>query len=279
MDFSKPSRARSLGLYFAKPLSRIVTSRGIYKSAWLMHIYFNFLIGKGSGTGWNMEEEVKAAISTIHRPNPTVLDIGANVGKWSKTLLAHLPEAKVFMCEPSPSCQVAIGKLNLSNAKLLPYAAGEKSEHAVLYTSRDCDGSGSLHQHVDSYFAGRSYQATDVQTITVDEIAESNGLDFIDFMKMDIEGHELFALRGARKCLANRQIGGLLFEFGLCNLNSRTYFKDFWDLLSNDFRIYRITPGGRPLLVEEYYEDLEFFRGATNYIAELKSHPFKAGGV
>jgi hypothetical protein len=95
---------------------------------------------------------------------------------------------------------------------------------------------------------------------------------------MDIEGHELFALRGAQKCLANHRIGGLLFEFGFGNINSRTFLKDFWDLLSPDFRIYRVTPSGIPLLINEYYEDLEYFRGATNYIAELKSHPFKNAG-
>jgi FkbM family methyltransferase len=278
MDFSKPSRARSLGLYIARPLSRILTQPGIYKRVWLMDVYFNFLIGKGAGTGWDMKDEIEAATGIIHRRNPTVLDIGANVGKWSKMLLAKLPEARVFQCEPSPTSQAEIRKLNLPNSTLLPYAVGERAEKAVLYTSRDCDGSASLHARVDTYFSTRSYQAINVETITIDEIAESNQLDFIDFIKMDIEGHELFALRGAQKCLANRRIGALLFEFGFGNINSRTFFKDFWDLLSPDFRIYRVTPSGKPLVLEEYYEDLEYFRGATNYIAELKSHPLKTTG-
>lgn len=278
MDFSKPSLGRSLGLYFARPLSRILTQPGIYRRAWLIDVYFNFLIGKGAGTGWDMENEIKAAAGLIYRRNPTVFDIGANVGKWSKMLLAKLPEARVFMCEPSPTSQAEIRKLNLHNATLLPLAAGERAEKAVLYSSRGCDGSASLHARVDTYFSKRTYEAIDIETITVDEIAESNHLDFIDFIKMDIEGHELFALRGAQKCLANRRIGALLFEFGFGNINSRTFFKDFWDLLAPDFRIYRITPSGKPQLLEEYYEDLEYFRGGTNYIAELKSHPLKTGG-
>lgn len=248
MDFSKPSRSHTLGLYFARPLSRILTLPGIYKKVWLMDVYFNFLIGKGSGTGWDMEDEINAAAGMIYRRNPTVLDIGANVGRWSKLLLAKLPEARVLMCEPSPTSQAEIRKLSLPNTALLPFAVGQRAEKAVLYSSRDHDGSASLHARVDTYFSKRTYEAIDVETIAIDEIAETNHLDFIDFIKMDIEGHELFALRGAQKCLASRRIGALLFEFGFGNINSRTFFKDFWDLLAPDFSIYRITPSGEPLL-------------------------------
>ena len=66
--------------------------------------YLNFLLGKGSGVGWNMEEEIAAARTRIHRPNPVVFDIGANVGTWTQQLLAAIPDAKVFMFEPSSQC-------------------------------------------------------------------------------------------------------------------------------------------------------------------------------
>jgi hypothetical protein len=89
-------------------------------------------------------------------------------------------------------------------------------------------------------------------------------------MKMDIEGHELFALRGAQRALTSRKIGALSFEFGCGNINSRTFFRDFWNLLNGSgFDIWRIAPGGREVRIIEYYEDLEYFRGATNYVAAL----------
>jgi hypothetical protein len=52
-------------------------------------------------------------------------------------------------------------------------------------------------------------------------------------MKMDIEGHELFALRGAKRALARGVIRPLSFEFGTGNINSRTFFRDYWDLLTS----------------------------------------------
>jgi hypothetical protein len=66
-------------------------------------------------------------------------------------------------------------------------------------------------------------------------------------MKMDIEGHELFALRGAQRSLAAGKIGALAFEFGCGDINSRTFFRDYWELLTAaNFAIYRIPPMARP---------------------------------
>jgi FkbM family methyltransferase len=279
IDFSKGSRLRSLGLYLAKPLSRMLTQPVLFKKVWLFEVYFEFLIGKGAGTGWDMREEIKASATVIYRPKPNVLDVGANVGRWSESFLSAYPAARIIMCEPNPTSQAQIRGRNLTTATLLPVAVGDKAGSAVLFSSRDCDGSASLHERVDTYFATREYEKIEVQTTTIDQIAQEHSLDFIDFIKMDIEGHELFALRGAQKCLAEKRIGGLLFEFGFGNINSRTFLKDFWDILGKDFYLYRVTPGGTPLRIHTYYEDLEYFRGATNYIAELKAHPYRCSSV
>jgi FkbM family methyltransferase len=222
-----------------------------------------------------MEDEVNAALKSIYRPKPIILDVGANVGSWSQLLLEKLPEAKVFMFEPAPTSQAEIRKLNLRNATLLPFAAGEKTGKASLYSSENCDGSASLHARLDTYFSKKNYETIEIETTAIDEIIEAKSLDFIDFMKMDIEGHEVFALRGAQKTMRAHRVGALLFEFGLGNINSRTFFKDFWEMLSPDYWIYRVTPSGTRLPVAEYYEDLEYFRGVTNYIAELKEHPYR----
>jgi hypothetical protein len=88
-------------------------------------------------------------------------------------------------------------------------------------------------------------------------------------MKMDIEGHELSALRGAANALGTGVIRALAFEFGSGNINSRTFFRDYWELLtkSHNYRIRRVLPGGRLLPVDRYSEELEYFRGVTNYVA------------
>lgn len=266
---------KRLGKLMGKPLSWLICARPFYTPVRLVDAYLNFLAGKGAGTGWDMAEEVRAAVRCIHRPRPTIFDLGANVGDWSQRLLQELPEATVYLFEPSPGCQAAIREKQLPRATLLPYAAGEQAGRALLHFSSETDGSASLHVRGDTPFRELTYQAREVEVVTIDQVIESKQIAFVDFMKMDIEGNELFALRGARQALAARKIGALSFEFGCTNVNSRTFFKDFWDLLTaSGYSLARITPGGSPVAIGEYYEDLEYFRGATNYVAKLMQHPY-----
>ena len=56
------------------------------------------------------------------------------------------------------------------------------------------------------------------------------------------------------------------FEFGGCNIGTRTYFQDFWYFFkSHHFILYRITPiGAEP--INQYKESEEYF-STTNYVA------------
>lgn len=271
MQLNKPSFANRLGKSAAKPLSRIACSRWFYNPCRVLDAYLNFLIGKGSGTGWDMREEVRAAVSRIHRPQPLIFDVGANVGNWTESVLQAVPNAKVYLFDPSPGCQAAIRERKLLGVTLIPCALGETPGQAAYHSSSTTDGSASLHARRDTPFQDLIYKTTTVEVSTIDQILESQKINFVDFLKMDIEGHELFALRGARQSLASRKIGALSFEFGCGNINSRTFFRDFWELLTEaGFSIWRIAPSGKDILVSDYYEDMEYFRGATNYVAELK---------
>jgi len=58
------------------------------------------------------------------------------------------------------------------------------------------------------------------------------------------------------------------FEFGEANIDSRTYFRDFHQLLGTDYDLYRIVPDGLQPLAG-YSAELEIF-ATINYLAELK---------
>jgi FkbM family methyltransferase len=268
MQLHKPSLANRLGKAAAKPLSRLACSSLLYKPARMVDAYINFLIGRGSGTGWNLDAEVRAAVRHVVRPNPVLFDVGANVGSWTEGMLRKMPGARVFLFDPSPGCQAVISEKRLPGCTLVPCALGEQAGHANFHFSSATDGSASLHVRHDTPFQELKYQSVDVSVRTLDEVIEAFKIDFVDFMKMDIEGHELYALRGARRALASGKIGAFSFEFGCGNVNSRTFFRDFWEItIDAGLTLWRITPNGKQLKVVEYYEDEEYFRGATNYIA------------
>ena len=86
----------------------------------------------------------------------------------------------------------------------------------------------------------------------------------MDIIKLDIEGHELSAIKGLGAIVQQTSI--FQFEFGGCNIDTRTYFKDFFDFFKdNNFEIYRITPFGVEL-ISNYRETDEFF-STTNFLA------------
>ena len=86
----------------------------------------------------------------------------------------------------------------------------------------------------------------------------------IDYVKIDVEGYELFVLKGFGELIYNMRI--IQFEFGGTNIDTRTFFQDLWYFFKEkEFSLYRITPIGN-LPVRQYSEIDEFF-STTNYIA------------
>jgi hypothetical protein len=67
--------------------------------------------------------------------------------------------------------------------------------------------------------------------------------------------------------LSSQAIDIVTFEFGGCNIDTRTYFQDFWYFFSKaSFDMYRITPSGYLHPLKAYSELHEQFR-TTNFMA------------
>lgn len=177
---------------------------------------------------------------------------------------------KIFLFEPQDYCRKEIMRKNIPNSVVIPSAVSSSKGSAPLYTPDGKSGMASLYPRGDSYFQESALKCMEVPTLTISDFVQESEIERVDFMKMDIEGHELKALQGASECFKNGVIRALSFEFGSGNVNSRTFFRDFWDLLHPlGYRIFRILPSSRLMHIKEYYEDCEYFRGATNYLAIL----------
>jgi hypothetical protein len=99
---------------------------------------------------------------------------------------------------------------------------------------------------------------------TLDNFCEARSISSIALLKLDVEGHELAVLEGARRMLGDA-IGMIQFEFGPANIYSRTFFYDFWSLFCDRFDLFRIIPRGI-VPVPYYGEHREIFL-TTNYVA------------
>ena len=114
-------------------------------------------------------------------------------------------------------------------------------------------------------------QSEVVQIDTVDNYCKEHRIENISLLKMDIEGHELGALFGAEKMFASGKIDIVTFEFGGCNIDTRTSFQDFWYFFSSiNMALFRITPSGYLARIASYEEIDEQYR-TTNFVA-VKKH-------
>lgn len=252
--------------WLAPSLARIAPA-GLTRRAGL---YLDVLQGLGSGTGWDMSGEARAVASSVTGiDRPVIFDGGANFGQWALGMKRALQPANpfFFLFEPQSACQGILAALPIRKI-LLPVALGATPGEVTIAGVEPGFGAASIFERYDTYFGDMSAHQELVPVVTIDSIVVEHGVESIDLLKLDVEGAELDALRGAKGSLEDGTVRTVAFEFGSANIYSRTFFRDFWDLLTPlGFHLFRIAPGGRLMPVVRYSEELEHFRGVSNYLA------------
>jgi len=225
--------------------------------------------GKGWGSG-TISEEVTSCMSLLKDPPKIILDIGSNVGLYTQELLKRYPDSVYFLFEPSDyNINILSSKFySYDNVYCSQYALSDKTTTDTLYSDVAGSGLASLTKRRLEHFNIHMDLSQTVETIRFDEFLKLDDIpnipDIIDYVKMDVEGHELSVLNGFGDIVKNVKL--FQFEFGGCNIDTKTYFQDFWYFFKNfDFSIYIITPSG-PEKINQYEECFEFF-STTNYIA------------
>lgn len=201
----------------------------------------------------------------------TIFDVGGNVGNYSKSLSIFFNDkATIHSFEPSKKTYEIFLETTKNIPNIIPNNFGfcDHIQNQLLYTN--CDGSGlaSMYQRNLDHIGISMEKSEEIALSTIDNYCEVNNLQRIHFLKLDIEGHELKALNGAKKMMGEKKIDFIQFEFGGCNIDSRTYFQDFYLLLKDNYKIYRILRNGL-FEISKYKETYEIFT-TINYLAIRK---------
>jgi FkbM family methyltransferase len=157
------------------------------------------------------------------------------------------------------------------NVTLVNKGLGDRCNEFELYKHAEVSGLASLTKRRLDHFNIAMDKVERVTVQTLDEAVQQHDVAAIDLLKIDVEGHELDVLKGAAQAFRDERIELLQFEFGGCNLDTRTSVQDFFYFFrEHRFTIGLIQPTGRIHWLPKYDEFLEHYR-TTNFIAAPSS--------
>jgi FkbM family methyltransferase len=204
-----------------------------------------------------------------------VLDVGANVGRWSLSLRdvagrrGRADDLDLHCFEPASWTFARLSEALGAEPQvtLRQFAISERQGSSILHVAGHGAGTNSLH---DSLGQREILGTETVATTTLDDYARQAGLGHLTLVKIDTEGHDLAVLRGARELLAGHRISAVQFEYNWRWIGSRSFLLDAFELLEpTGYRLGKLTPRG-----VEFYPgwdpDLETYVEG-NYVAALPS--------
>jgi len=233
-------------------------------------------IGYSEHSGRNGERrwlnELRQRLSTDGEDRYVIFDVGANVGDYAREVAGVFGgSAVIHAFEPSRATfeRLCRSTADIDGIVCNNLGVGGTASTATLYTDSEGSTLASLYPRDLERFDRSMDRSESIELVSVDDYCRQKGIERIDLLKLDIEGNEYEALRGAEGMIRDRRIRFIQFEFGVTTLAARVSFHDFWQLLSSSFDIYRILRHGlQP--VRRYEECCEIFM-YQNFVAVARA--------
>ncbi len=169
------------------------------------------------------EKALKRDLSRIIKPSGVVFDVGANRGQFANQILQELPDIKLYCFEPVSEAYNELTKINekYKQVRTFPYAVSEKSGTADFFIMESDVGSSLLEplSGQPSQWLTPSRKEI-VKTKRLDEFIEEEGINKINLLKCDAQGHDLGVLLSSGNYLDPNFIDSVLVE-----INFATFYK------------------------------------------------------
>ncbi len=236
---------------------------------------------------FNTEKSEQTLVRNLIQPGMTVFDIGANIGDYS-ILFSKLvgKSGKVYAFEPTlttfSKLNERIEKYQCKNVSLFQIAIfSQEGQVEINEFPEDYSGWNSIgkpkmldpQQNYEKYV--EIIRTESVKSLTIDSFCRNNGIEKIDYLKIDVEGAESHVLLGANELLKEKKIRFIQFEISenmLKGLNLQA--KDVFDILiNNGYECHQIQDDGE--IGKEVFVSNSFYE---NYIA-FPSLPAPFSGI
>jgi FkbM family methyltransferase len=167
-----------------------------------------------------------------------VIDVGAHVGEFTKTIQSKFPTCDIIMVEANPNCEPHLRLLNKPYDMVALY---HKEGYESLYLEKinPIPTGASIYKENTIWYDEGKYETIQIPTSTLDIKNYFNG-ETIDLLKMDTQGSELDILNGGKKTLERTKYVLIEVSTVKYNLNAPMMDKVVDKMLESGFNIVDI---------------------------------------
>jgi FkbM family methyltransferase len=164
----------------------------------------------------------------------TVLDIGANIGQFTKTISTLLPEANIYSFEPIPECFEKIQHIASINHQIKAFNLGVGDQSGILAFEQSSSSVSSSFlkmsdTHKQAFPSTKGSKTVNVKITRLDDIAQDIDLGRSLLIKIDVQGYEDKVLKGGEKTIKNAMI--VIVEISFTTLyESQPLFDDIYSV-------------------------------------------------
>ncbi len=216
-----------------------------------------------------------ATIQYFIKKSDTIFDLGASRGNWSSLAFSVANPDMIYAFEPIMDCCGEMYKKFhfRKNIKIINNAVGDIDKEIDFYIYKNSfelsEASNAFGRPEVEKNLNINVEKIKIHQITLDDFCNGQKIDKINFLKIDVEGSELFVLQGFEKGLEKNIAKIIQMEFGGCWLDSHTKLKDAFKLLSKyNYCIFRIFNEGL-IYIDNWYDELENYLH-SNYLCLSK---------
>ena len=172
------NRVQNAGTVLTVTVRSVVPTENSFWVLYGSHTEPTYLENAGNGQELQREYGLKMV-----RNFRNAIDVGANVGEWTRPLAKRF--AKVICFEPNPNFRECFKRnIHEPNVELHPYGLSSHEHTATQGTNAT---------HLNDRIGDTDPQDGDIQCKTLD----SFNLTHVDYIKIDVDGFEVPVLKGA----------------------------------------------------------------------------------
>jgi FkbM family methyltransferase len=220
---------------------------------------------KYNGELWFLQKWAIKKLKSTHN-KLVIFDVGANEGEFSAAFLKYINNCEIHCFEPNKTTfdRLSARFSKDSRIKINNLGLGSRNENMSLYDYANSNGSGhaSFLQSTFEDIYPAETQRCEARIVRLDDYAKQQGISYIDFLKIDVEGYERAVLEGASDMISNSGVETIQMEFNAHNLISELSILKLSKILKN-YNIYRLISNALvPLMGKDikYNSRVEIFK-------------------